>query len=196
MPVMSMLEQSFCRSALWRGFTRKVALPWAMQQHEPTGSLLELGSGSGAMAEETVRLFPDLRVTVTDLDPRMVAAARQRLADFDQVTVQHADVTDLPFEDGSFDTVASYLMLHHVINWQAALREARRVLKPGGVLVGYDLTRTRLARLIHMVDRSPHHLITPVAFEEALRTGGFGEARVERSVRGHLMKFTARAPAT
>jgi len=44
------------------------------------GDLLELGSGSGAMAEQTARTFPDLRLTVTDIDPAMVKAAGRRLS--------------------------------------------------------------------------------------------------------------------
>jgi ubiquinone/menaquinone biosynthesis C-methylase UbiE len=50
-------------------------------------------------------------------------------------------------------------MLHHVIDWPAALDEVARVLRPGGVFVGYDLTNTMLARLIHQADRSPYRLL-------------------------------------
>jgi ubiquinone/menaquinone biosynthesis C-methylase UbiE len=51
------------------------------------------------------------------------------------VTVAQADLTDLPFEDGRFDVVASYLMLLHVIQWRQALAEAFRVLNPGWTFV-------------------------------------------------------------
>lgn len=130
MPSMSLIEQTFCRSPPWRGFARKVILPWALQGLEPQGELLELGAGSGAMAEGTARTYPDVRLIVTDIDQAMVAAARKRLSARPNVRVEQADVTDLPFEDSTFDVVTSSLMLHHVVEWRQALREVSRVLRP------------------------------------------------------------------
>ena len=192
---MSQIEQAFCRSAPWRSAARRVILPWALQELRPSGHLLELGSGSGAMAEATARSFPDLRLTVTDLDPAMVTAMRRRLANTPAATVERADVTDLPYDDGSFDVVASYLMLHHVIEWTQALAEAARVLRPAGTLVGYDLTRTRAARAIHWADRSPHRLIEADEFRPALERAGFVDIEVRRGLGQHVVRFTARRAA-
>lgn len=92
----------------------------------------------------------------------MVTAARRRVAHLGaRVTVEEADTTALPFDDDSFDTAISLLMLHHVIDWENALGELARVLRPGGRLLGYDLTATRVARTIHLADRSPHQLLHP-----------------------------------
>lgn len=83
-------------------------------------------------------------------------AARNRLGTrTNVVAVEEADVTKLPFDDASFDAVTSYLMLHHVIDWEDALAEAHRVLKPGGLLAGYDLLDGPINRTIHRLDRSP-----------------------------------------
>ena len=194
MPVMSWLEQSFCRNALWSSFASRTVLPWAVRHHQLRGSLLELGAGDGSMGAETLRVFPELHVTLTDVDPSMVAAAERRFEAGDRVAVQLADATDLPFADSSFDTVASYLMMHHVVGWRAALSEALRVLEPGGALIGYDLTRTPLAKAIHVVDRSPHRLIDPVELGEALSALGFDAVHVERSLLGHVMRFSASKP--
>ena len=194
MPSMSAVERSFCRNPLWGGFARKAVLPWALQGVRPAGELLELGSGSGAMAAGTAKTFPDLRLVVTDIDPAMVRAARQRLRGRPQVSVAEADVTDLPFEGGRFDVVATYLMLHHVIEWRQALVEAVRVLKPGGTFVGYDLHRTRAAEWIHIVDRSPYRLVTHDDFAPALTAAGFDQVRVRRALGGHLTRFVARRP--
>lgn len=191
---MSVVEQAFCRSAFWRLVTRRVILPWALQGLRPHGELLELGAGSGAMAAGTARSFPDLRVTVTDVDPVMVEAARQRLAGRPGVRVEQADVTTLPFDDQSFDFVASYLMLHHVIDWHRALAEATRVLRPDGRIIGYDLTRTRVAQLIHWADRSPHRLIGVEEFEPAFEHAGLETVVIHQGLSGHVVRFAAAKP--
>jgi ubiquinone/menaquinone biosynthesis C-methylase UbiE len=191
MPSMSAVERCFCRNPLWGGFARKTVLPWALQGVRPAGELLELGGGSGAMAAGTAQTFPDLKLVFTDIDPAMVWAARQRLRGHPQITVAEADVTDLPFEDGRFDVVASYLMLHHVIEWQQALAEAARVLKPGGTFVGYDLDRTRAAEWIHIVGRSPYRLIKHDHFAPALTAAGFDQVRVTRALGAQVTRFVA-----
>jgi ubiquinone/menaquinone biosynthesis C-methylase UbiE len=97
---MSTVEQAFCRSRPWRWFTRRVIFPWALDRLDPWGEVLELGSGSGAMAEELLGKFPSIRLTATDVDPAMVEAASRRLKAFgDRVKVQQADATQLPFPD-------------------------------------------------------------------------------------------------
>lgn len=50
MPAMSTVEQAFCRSHLWRWLTRRTIFPWALDGIDVSGDVLELGSGSGAMA--------------------------------------------------------------------------------------------------------------------------------------------------
>lgn len=194
MPIMSTAEQLFCRSAPWRAFARGVVLPWALAGTPLTGDVLELGAGSGAMAEGAMRTHPGIRLTATDLDAAMVGAARDRLAGLPGAVVEQADVTALPFDDGTFDVVTSYLMLHHVIDWPAALAEAARVLRPGGVLVGYDFTDTRFARLIHWADRSPHRILAVAELRHGLETVGFEDVSVRTSYRDHVMRFHARRP--
>jgi SAM-dependent methyltransferase len=190
MPSMSAVERAFCRSRPWSALAGRTILPWALQGVSPTGELLELGSGDGAMAAGLAQAFPDLKLTVTDIDPVMVGAARRRFGGHTGVSVAEADVTRLPFEDGRFDAVASFLMLH-VIEWQQALREAQRVLKPGGTFVGYDLHRSRMAEMIHVVDRSPHRLIEADAFETGLFAAGFARVRTARALGGYVTKFVA-----
>lgn len=191
MPTMSGPEQLFCRSGPWGSWARKVVLPWALRGVRLDGDVLEVGAGSGSMALGTLAAHPDARLTLTDVDPAMVAAARRRFASHPDVTVQVADATRLPFPDGSFDHVVSHLMLHHVVGWESALVEVHRVLRPGGRLVGYDLTRTALARLVHVVDRSPHRLLRPDELRTGLATAGFAPVTVHADLAGHVMRFTA-----
>ena len=195
MPVMSSIESLFCRSALWRVTARRAVLPWATAGWDFSGRVLEIGAGSGAMALEVTSAFPNARLTVTDLDPAMVAAARAALGDHPDVVVQQADVTALPFDDGAFDMVTSYLMLHHVIHWEAALIEAARVLAPGGALLGYDLTDTVVARLIHRADRSPYLTLSEPDLRSGLAAAGLTAVTTEEGLGGHLVRFRAQKPA-
>ena len=160
MPEMTPFEQGFCRSAPWRWFARQVVLPWALQGEELSGDVLEIGSGSGAMAAELLRRFPDMRLTASDYDDSMVDVARDRLRDFGaRVEVRQADSRQLPFPDESFDAVLSFIMLHHVIDWEKALAEAVRVLRPSGRLLGFDLLASRPMHFLHDAERSHHRMM-------------------------------------
>lgn len=188
MPVMSKVERAFCCGAMWRTTTRAVL---DMLPTDRLGEqLLEIGSGSGAIAEGLSAARPGLSITATDLDPVMVDAATQRLEANPHVTVQSADATRLPFDDNSFDSVVSCLMMHHIIEWEAAVAEIARVLKPGGVFVGYDLTRTPVATAVHRVDRSPFRLLNP---GELAAEGQRNGLRIDTSTKvfGHVMQFSA-----
>lgn len=159
MPAMSLIEQAFCRSRPWRAFTRRVVFPWAFGANQLEGDVLELGSGSGANAAELLARYPCIRVTATDVDPAMLASARRCLRSFgDRADDREADATALPFPDAAFDAVVSLIMLHHVIGWERALAESVRVLRPGGLVAGYDLVQSLPARALHRIDRSPHRL--------------------------------------
>ncbi|MEN4478701.1 class I SAM-dependent methyltransferase [Mycolicibacterium cosmeticum] len=189
MPAMSKVERAFCCGALWRTGTGAVvrSLPTATLGHE----VLEIGSGNGAVAERLARERREIMITATDLDPVMVTAATARLAPVPNATVRTADATALPFPDASFDSVLSALMLHHVIDWEAALAEVARVLRPGGVFVGYDLVRTPLATAIHRVDRSPFRLFSADEFSSGCAAVGLRPA-IATGLRGHVLRFDVR----
>ncbi len=88
MPVMSKAERAFCCGGLWRTSTKPIvgALPTDRLGHD----VLEIGSGSGAIAAELSRAHPGLAITATDLDPVMVEAASRRLRGFPDITVTTA----------------------------------------------------------------------------------------------------------
>lgn len=194
MPAMSAIESALCRSAPWNLFARRVILPWVLNGQALTGDVLEIGAGSGAMAEGIVHRFPDVRLTVTDVDDRMVAAARRRLAGHANVKVTQASTTALPFPDANFDAVASYLMLHHVASYRQALAEAARVLRPGGLFLGYDIADSPLARVTHRLTNSPHLLVSSDGLRGGLAGAGFRTSTVRESKVGHLMRFRAQGP--
>jgi len=102
------------------------------------GRILDLGTGTGTLGLAAVQRWPTVRVTGIDVSTEMAHAAtleadrRLRGADrarFESV-VGYAD--ELPFEDAGFDVVVSSFVLQLVPSRARALREARRVLRPGG----------------------------------------------------------------
>ncbi|MDV3125026.1 class I SAM-dependent methyltransferase [Mycobacterium sp. 21AC1] len=188
MPAMSQIERAFCRGVLWRGSGSAVigSLPVDRLGHD----VLEIGSGSGDIAARLQQAKPGLAITATDLDPEMVDTAVRRLRPYPGVTVRRADATNLPFDDDSFDAVISCLMLHHIVDWEQAVAEIARVLRPGGVFTGYDLVRTPLATAIHRIDRSPFRLVNP---DELTEVSGRHGLKVQTRARfaGQVMQFTS-----
>ena len=196
MPVMSRIEQTFCRSLPWRRITSRVVVPWVLEGQTLDGEVLELGSGSGAMAADLLARFPTVRLTATDLDARMLESASRQLSRYgDRATVELVDSTALPYPDARFDAVVSFIMLHHVIDWETAVGEAVRVLRPGGVLVGYDLVQSVPARLLHRLDGSPHRLAAPDEIFARLRSLDIDELRVSPGFGGLVARFRARRRA-
>ena len=193
MPTMSWFESAVCRSAPWRTMTRRVALPWAMRGHAPDGSVLEIGAGSGAMAEEILGVYERITMTVTDYDTAMVSAAQQRLRRFGQrAIVQQADANALPFGNNAFDTVLTFIMLHHTVTWEQVLSEAVRVLKPGGTLIGYDLVDSWAARTLHSLEGAPYRLLDRNELEPALR--GVQLEQIQLKHNPMLVRFAGTKP--
>ena len=188
MPVMSRIERAFCCGALWRKSTDSVM--GALRPDRLGRDLLEIGSGAGMVALALQQRLPGAAVTASDLDPVMVAAAARRLAPYPTARAVQADATALPFADEAFDSVVSCLMLHHIIDWEDAIHEIARVLRPGGMFVGYDLTRTPVATWLHRVDRSPFRLLTRRELDEVCTAAGLA-VDVDVHYRGHVLRFAA-----
>jgi ubiquinone/menaquinone biosynthesis C-methylase UbiE len=152
--------------------------------------VLEIGAGSGAMAAELLALYPDVRLTATDVDDEMVAAAEARLSPFgDRATARHADATALPFPDGTFDAVLSWVMLHHTVEWEKALAEVIRVLRPGGQLVGYDLLSTAPLRRLHRTDGDHLRMMHLPELRDACRDLPVDTAVLTPSLAGLTVRF-------
>lgn len=192
MPEMSAFAKAVCTSAPYRALARWVVLPWALQGLRLTGHALEIGSGSGAMAAQLLRRFPELRLVATDYDRDMVATAGRRLAPFgERANAQQVDATALPFADGRFDVVLSFAMLHHVVDWERAVAEAVRVTRPGGHLVGYDLLHAVPTRHSHRDERGGMRMMAPGQLEAALGRLPVTDVRTRRSAGGFALRFFA-----
>ncbi len=103
------------------------------------GRLLDLGSGTGDLALQMLRSFPQARIVAADFTPQMLAIARRRDG-AQNVDWLLADAQRLPFPSRAFDGVASAFLLRNVPDLDSALSEQCRVLKMGGRAVALDTT--------------------------------------------------------
>lgn len=109
------------------------------------GKLLDIGTGTGRLLEV---LAPKVGFAVgVDQSREMLALARANLArtGIENADVRQGDMYALPFEAGAFDVVTIHHVLHYADDPAAALAEAARVVRPGGVVL--------------VVDFSPHDLV-------------------------------------
>ena len=105
--------------------------------HEPRryGRGLEIGAGTGYFALNLLRTGIVGEAVATDISPGMLSTLERSAEELGlPVETAACDAAELPFEDGSFDLVFGHAVLHHLPDLDAAFREFRRVLRPGGVV--------------------------------------------------------------
>jgi SAM-dependent methyltransferase len=97
--------------------------------------MMDVGCGQGLAFALLQKHFAAREIVGVDVDPRMLALAREaaRRANV-PVSVHACSVTKLDLPDASVDGVLCHQLIHHVADQQGALRELHRVLKPGGYL--------------------------------------------------------------
>jgi ubiquinone/menaquinone biosynthesis C-methylase UbiE len=97
--------------------------------------VLDLGCGAGVLSERLVGA--GYSVDAVDMSADMLAFTKQRLSkyDSDKYRLARADISALPFPDQAFDVIACIGVFGYMDDVDAAIREIKRVLRPGGTLV-------------------------------------------------------------
>ena len=116
------------------------------------GRVLEIGGGTGA---NLPWYGPEVEsLTMTEPSPPMVRRLERRRTGLGATaTVLRAPAEDLPFESGTFDVAVSTLVLCGVDDQPRALRELRRVLRPGGTLLFFEHLRAQDPKLARQQDK-------------------------------------------
>lgn len=183
------------RAALQRGFEAKRLL--RMGGPIPGGRTLEIGCGRGVGAEIILDVFGADSVDAFDLDPRMIALARRRLAPRgSRARLWVGDATAIPAADSSYDAVFDFGIIHHVPHWRAALAEVERVLKPGGRFYAEEMLRGFIQNpLVRRFFEHPQQdRFDRETFGRGLAQAGL-ERLVSRELRGTSAWFVARKPS-
>jgi len=157
--------------------------------------LLEVAAGTGAVTRAlAAALGADARMTVTDLNPPMLAQARLRLPD-PRITWQQADALALPFADASFDVVVCQFGAMFFPDKTQGYAQARRVLKAGGVylfnvwddIAANDFAAVAMQALAELFPHDPPRFMarTPHGYHDAdrirseLAAAGFAHIAIE-----------------
>jgi ubiquinone/menaquinone biosynthesis C-methylase UbiE len=159
---------------------------------QASGRTLEIGGGTGA----NLRYYDGVdSLVVTEPEPAMLRRLQERVREqATQAEVVQAPAEDLPFEDASFDTVVSTLVLCGV-DQERSLGEVRRVLRPGGRLLFLEHVRSddpALARLQDRLNPLNRFLVGCDCNREtlaAIETAGFTISRVEQTTLPEAPRF-------
>ena len=125
---------SFGQDPRWRRFLVSCVDP------KPDQTILDVASGTGAVAIELVRRS-GCAVVGVDQSPEMLAVARERVTRAglaDRIRFVEAGAERLPFADAEFDGLTFTYLLRYVRDVTATMRELARVVRPGGAVGGLD----------------------------------------------------------
>lgn len=127
-------HESVLRSHTWR--TAENSAAYLLADLRPGAEVLDVGCGPGTITHDFARRVAPGRVVAVDNAPEIVARAAEGAPG--NAEFRTADTYALPFPDESFDVVHAHQVLQHLTDPVAALREMRRVCRPGGVVAARD----------------------------------------------------------
>lgn len=137
--------QAYDRISRWPqfGLLRRIVLH-EIKKCRPQGIIVDVGCGPGYLIKLIAKSFSDLNIIGIDIAEAVLQAARDNLNSEglgNRVKFKQGDIQKLPLEDNSVDFLVSTLSLHHWAEPSQAILEIRRVLKPRGQFLIFDLRR-------------------------------------------------------
>ena len=122
----------------YRRRTAETCAAFLLPRLDPSDRVLDIGCGPGTITAGLARRAGT--VIGADISSAVVEEARCHAADegVENLSFEVASAYELPWSDGSFDVVFAHQVLQHLADPVRALREARRVLRPGGVIAVRD----------------------------------------------------------
>jgi SAM-dependent methyltransferase len=129
-------HEAVLRSHRWR--TAENSAGYLLGELRPGMSLLDVGCGPGTITIDLAARVAPGKVVGIDAAPDALAAASTKAPRMATVDFQTGDVYALGYPDGEFDVVHAHQVLQHLADPVAALREMRRVCKPGGLVAARD----------------------------------------------------------
>jgi ubiquinone/menaquinone biosynthesis C-methylase UbiE len=131
-------HESVLRSHRWRSGQNSAA--YLLPHLRPGLDLLDVGCGPGTITVDLALAVAPGRVLGVDRSAEVLHKAAELAVarDAGNAVFEQADAYDLPYAAGSFDVVHAHQVLQHLADPVAALREMRRVCKPGGVVAARD----------------------------------------------------------
>jgi ubiquinone/menaquinone biosynthesis C-methylase UbiE len=176
-----------------RVFQQRLEIGWMKRQAglSSGGSVLEIGCGRGAGAAIIREQFSPASFFAMDLDPLMIRRAFRYLQpdELQHISFCVADALDLPYPEGAFDAVFGFGVLHHVPDWEGALGEVARVLKPQGIYFLEELYPTLYQNFItrHILLHPTQNRFGSRELKEALENANFSvQASIELKFAGIL----------
>jgi SAM-dependent methyltransferase len=182
-------NHALCGTPEWAAHLHNEVLPSVTRGVQLGAELLELGPGPGAATEWLHSRVERVVAVELEADAADALAARFHGSN---VQVVRGNAASLDFADCSFDSVASFTMLHHLetrAQQVQLLREALRVLRPGGVLIGADSLHSNALHHFHVDDT--YNPIDPGTLLTILQVLGYQPITV--AVTRHL-EFAAHRP--
>lgn len=146
-------HESVLRSHRWRTAANSAA--YLLGVLKPHMRILDVGCGPGTITADLAGLVPEGEVIGLDTGPEILEQARREAEGrgLGNVSFTTGDVHALDYPDASFCVVHAHQVLQHVGDPVGALREMRRVTKPGGIVAVRDSDFSRL----RLVSADPGH---------------------------------------
>jgi len=129
-------HESVLRSHRWR--TAENSAAFLLPHLTPDARLLDVGCGPGTITADLADRIPQGHVTGLDYAPEIIAQAREMIGGRANLDFATGDVYALDYPDDTFDIVHAHQVLQHLGDPVRALREMRRIARPGGLVAVRD----------------------------------------------------------